>query len=188
MLMIVAISFTFVSIHGSAHKAGESVVTVTEEQKRFDFNRDGRLSENEKEIMFETLTREEFTGVLLNEHAIREISNGRAGRFGAAGHFVPGRGARRVEKLFERFDIDSDGELSNFERSIAREHIRERRVFSGESRFSRTAQLNTTFEADVKASEAGAVDTGTGLYDENVLRTFYIRFYDEDWYAQLSDF
>ena len=174
---------------GFAQSTEDAVTPLTEEDKRFDFNGDGRLSEDEKEIMLETITREAFTGVRLDERAIREMRRGGGrGGFRGPGGFGRGRGPRRAEKIVHRFDSDEDGKLNDAERREAREYLRDNREVPGVSRSADETLAKTTLKDDLKASKAVATEDNVGLYDDNTLRTFYLRFYDEDWYEQLGDF
>ena len=161
----------------------ENAETVlTEQDKRFDFNGDGLLSEEEKEILLEIVTQEALTGVQLDERAIR------AARRGGRGGYRGRRGPRRAEKIVHRFDKDGDGKLDVSERTEARKHVQENRGASGASRPSGDTLAKTTLDGDLKSSKAAAISENVGLYDDNTLRTLYLRFHDEDWYEQLGDF
>ena len=162
----------------------ENAETVlTEQDKRFDFNGDGLLSEEEKEILLEIVTQEALTGVQLDERAIRAARRG-GGRGGYRGR----RGPRRAEKIVHRFDKDGDGKLDASERTEARKYVQENRGASGASRPSGDTLAKTTLDGDLKSSKAAAISENVGLYDDNTLRTLYLRFHDEDWYEQLGDF
>ena len=174
---------------GFAQDAEDSVAPLSDEDRRFDFDGDGRLGEDEKEIMLETITQEAFAGVKLDERAIREMRRGGGPRgFRGRGGFGRGRGPRRAEKVVHRFDKDGDGKLNESERGEAREDLRDGREAPRVSRSSDETLAKTTLEDDLKASKAVATEDNVGLYDNNTLRTFYLRFYDEDWYEQLGDF
>ncbi|MDE0300099.1 MAG: CotH kinase family protein [Candidatus Poribacteria bacterium] len=160
-----------------------SETVLTDQDKRFDFNGDGRLSEEEKEILLETVTREALMGVQLDERAIRA-----ARRRGGSGGYRGRRGPRRAEKIVHRFDKDGDGKLDAVERMEAREYIKESRGVSGASRQSDATAPATTRSDDLKGSKAAAISEEVGLYDDNTLRTLYLRFHDDDWYEQLGDF
>ena len=178
-----------VTSDGFAQDAEDSVAPLSDEDRRFDFDGDGRLSEDEKEIMLETITQEAFAGVKLDERAICEMRRGGGPRgFRGRGGFGRGRGPRRAEKVVHRFDKDGDGKLNEAERGEAREDLRDGREAPRVSRSSDETLAKTTLEDDLKASKAMATEDNVGLYDNNTLRTFYLRFYDEDWYEQLGDF
>ena len=181
-----AMTFTIFLMFASAsfsQKAESAEIVLTEQDKRFDFNGDGRLSKDEKEILLETITQEALTGIQLDERAIRDMR--RVGRRGGSGR---GRGPRRAEKIVHRFDSNEDGKLDNSERRKAREYVQSSRGASGASRPSGGRLATTTLDGDLKASKAAAISEYVGLYDDNTLRTLYLRFHDEDWYEQLGDF
>ena len=157
--------------------------TLSKEEKRFDLNGNGQLSADEKEIMIGTIALEAFTGVQFTEREIREEHGGsERGRSGG------GRGARRTEKIVNRFDTDKDGRLNNLERKAARTYIHESRDVTGTSRLSGSTAPNTTHEDDLKASHTAQPNGEPDLYDSKTLRTLYLRFHDTDWYEQLGDF
>ena len=158
--------------------------TLSQEDKRFDLNGNGQLSEVEKEIMIEIIALEAFTGVQFTAQEIREEHGGsERGRFGG------GRGGpRRAEKIVNRFDTDKDGRLNKVEREAARKYIHESRDVTGASRPSGSTSPHTTHEEDLKASRAAQPDGDPDLYDSKTLRTLYLRFHDADWYEQLGDF
>ena len=171
----------FASDSFSQNKENAETV-LTEQDKRFDFNGDGLLSEEEKEILLEIVTQEALTGVQLDERAIR------AARRGGRGGYRGRRGPRRAEKIVHRFDKDGDGKLDVSERTEARKHVQENRGTSGASRPSGDTLAKTTLDGDLNTSKAAAISENVGLYDDNTLRTLYLRFHDEDWYEQLGDF
>ena len=169
------------SSYSETAKNAETV--LTEQDKRFDFNGDGVLSEEEKEILLETVTKEALTGVQLDPRAIREARRG-GGPRGYRGR----RGPRRAEKIVHRFDKDGDGKLDSSERTEAREYVQESRRTSGASRPSGETVAKTTLNDDLNASRVVAIEKNVELYDDNTLRTLYLRFHDKDWYEQLGDF
>ncbi len=157
--------------------------TLSQEEKRFDLNGNGRLNEDEKEIMIDTIAIEAFTGVQFTAQEIRaEHGGSERGRRGGR------RGPRRSEKILNRFDTDKDGRLSNVEREAARKYIHESRGERGASRPSGATLPHTTHEDDLKASIAAQPNGDPDLYDANTIRTLYLRFHDADWYEQLGDF
>ena len=169
---------------GFSQNTENAVPPLTDEDKRFDFDGDGRLSEDEKEILLETITQEALTGVRLDERAIREMRRGG----GPGGFGGRGRGPRRAEKIVHRFDKDGDGKLNESERGDARKYVQDSRGAPGASRSSDEILVKTTLEGDLKTSKAAAISENVGLYNDNTLRTFYLRFHDDDWYEQLGDF
>ena len=157
---------------------------LSEEDKRFDLNGNGQLSENETEIMLEIITLEAFTGVQLTAQEIRERQGeSESGRRGGRR-----RGPRRAEKIINRFDTDGNGKLDYAERGAAREYMHESRGEAGASRPSGYTSPDTTHEDDLKASLAAQPNGNPSLYDAQTLRTLYLRFHDTDWYEQLGDF
>ena len=183
VFMIVLTIVLMVASESLAQNTENAATPITEEDKRFDFNGDGRLSEEEKEILLETVTQEALTGVRLDERAIRDMRRG-----GGPGRYRGRRGPRRAEKIVHRFDKDGDGKLNESERKEARAYVQESREVSGASRPSDKKWAKTTLEDDLKASKIAAIEEDVVLYDDNTLRTFYLRFHDEDWYEQLGDF
>ena len=152
--------------------------TLSEEEKRFDRDRNGQLSAEEKEDMIEAIAREVFFGQEGPSPDRRDMQRGRRGGF---------RGPRRPEALVNRFDTDKDGKLNATERKTAREY-RAAQGVSGPSRLSERTPSNTTVKADLQASTAAKPRGKKGLYNAKTLRTLYLRFHDADWYEQLGDF
>ena len=156
---------------------------LSEEEKRFDLNGNSQLSQDEKEIMIETIAIEAFTGVQFTEQEIRERNGeSESGRRGGR------RGPRRAEKIVNRFDTDKDGKLNDVEREAARTYIHESRGEAGASRPSGSRSPRTAHKDDLKASLAAQPNGEPDLYDSKTLRTLYLRFHDADWYEQLGDF
>ena len=166
-----------VAVNGSAQN------TLSKDEQRFDVDGNGQLSEDEKEVMIDTIALEAFTGVQFTAQEIRaERGGSERGRAGGR------RGPRRAEKIVSRFDTDKDGKLNDVEREAARKYIQESRGATGVSRPSGSTTPHTTHEADLKASLAAQPSGDPDLYDANTLRTLYLRFHDADWYEQLGDF
>ena len=157
---------------------------LSAEDKRFDLNGNGQLSEDEKEIMIEIITLEAFTGVQFTDQEIRERQGESESRRGGGRR----RGPRQAEKIVHRFDTDKDGRLNEVEREEARKYIRESRGEEGASRPSGSTSPHTTHTDDLKASLAAQPDGAPDLYDAKTLRTLYLRFHDTDWYEQLGTF
>ena len=174
---VLLVCLSLVTLNASAQN------TFSEEEKRFDLNGNGQLSEDEKEIMIETIAIEAFTGVQFTAQEIRaERGGSERGRFGG------GRGPRRAEKIINRFDADKDGKLNDVERKAARKYIHDSRGTTGASRPSGNTSPHTTHADDLKASLAAQLNGNPDLYDANTLRTLYLRFHDTDWYEQFGDF
>ncbi len=174
---VLLVCLSLVALNASAQN------TLSEEEKRFDLNSNGQLSEDEKAIMIDTIAIEAFTGVQFTAQEIREEHGGsESGRRGGR------RGPRRAEKIVSRFDTDKDGRLNDAEREAARKYIHESRGELGAPRPSGSTSPNTTHNDDLKASLAAQPNGDPALYDANTLRTLYLRFHDTDWYEQLGDF
>ena len=157
---------------------------LSEEDKRFDLNGNGQLSEDETEIMLEIIALEAFTGVQFTTQEIRERQGeSESGRRGGRR-----RGPRRAEKIIDRFDKDKDGKLDYEEREAARKYLHESRGEAGASRPSGYTSPDTTHEDDLKASHTAQPNGNPSLYNAETLRTLYLRFHDADWYEQLGDF
>jgi len=91
-----------------------------EDSDRFDADGDGTLSQEEKEIMFEAMALEVFTGQKLSRQDLRGMSRGRGGHPG-------GMGPNRAEqKLTQKFDVDQNGFLDSAERQEALKAVQSR--------------------------------------------------------------
>ena len=62
---VLLVFFSLVALNASAQN------TLSEEEKRFDLNGNGQLSEDEKETMIDTIAIEAFTGVQFTAQEIR---------------------------------------------------------------------------------------------------------------------
>ena len=158
--------------------------TLSDEDKRFDLNNNGQLSQDETDIMIEIISLEAFTGVQFTAQEIRERQGDSESRRGGGRR----RGPRAAEKIVSRFDTDGDGKLDYTEREAARKYIQESRGETGASRLSGATAPNTTRDDDLKASRAAQPKDKPDLYDAKTLRTLYLRFHDADWYEQLGTF
>ena len=158
--------------------------TLSTEDRRFDLNGNGQLSEDEKALMIDTIAIEALTGVQFTDQEIRERQGESESRRGGGRR----RGPRQAEKIVHRFDTDQDGRLNDVEREAARKYIRESRGEEGASRPSGSTSPHTTHQADLKASLVAQSDGAPDLYDAQTLRTLYLRFHDTDWYEQLGTF
>ena len=170
------------TIHARETKVSEA------DLKRFDADGDGKLSEAEGDLMLEAIAFEAFLGQDLNPENLRQMRRER--RFGGPGGFGFGgrMGPRRAEMILDRFDNDKDEKLNDEERKAARNYIQKSRGESSLDRPSGRTDLSTPLEIDLKMSHAGTPKGEPHLYDAKTLRTLYLRFHDEDWYEQLSDF
>ena len=114
------------AIHANAQDNQEPA-KLSDEQKRFDLNGDGKLSDAENEIMLRVTSIEGFTGNKFSREEIERMQRGMGtgGGFGGPGG-MPGfgggggrRGPRPSEKLVDQFDKDKDGKLTGAERQAA---------------------------------------------------------------------
>ncbi len=182
----------------SAQENGEKT-SLSEEQKRFDLDGNGTLSADENQLMQQVKNIETLSGSKLSSEEIKRLSTNSQGGLppGFVGGPPPGtggapppqtgrgggrRGPAPAQKIVAKFDTDKDGKLTGDERKAALESRGE--AYSPEQRAGTpTGDIQT----DVKSSEAAATDSPE-LYDAGTLRTLYLRFHDEDWYAQLNAF
>ncbi len=163
---------------------------LSEEQKRFDLDGNGVLSPEESQFMLRITGLEAFTGSKLSEEEIKKIASspppniGPGQRNGPPPGFGGGRrGPRPAEKLVTHFDTNEDGKLTGDERKAALEARGE--AYSPEQR---AGTPTGNIDSDVKASLASTPKDSPTFYDARTLRTLYLRFHDEDWYAQLNAF
>ena len=162
---------------------------LTDEQKRFDLNDDGKLSDAEEDLLLRVTGLEAFTGDELSredlEQMLRNMAPDRGGR-GPGG--MPGFGGGRrgpgpPEKLVGQFDTNKDGKLTGAERDAALQ-----------ARGSNNAALmpETTVregvQSDVQASLTATPEGSPALYDAQTLRTIHLRFHHENWYEQMNAF
>ena len=162
---------------------------LSDEQKRFDLNGDGKLSNEEDELMLRVTGLEAFTGDKLSREEIEKMRQSAAPDrgFGGPGG-MPGfgggrRGPQPPEKLVEQFDKDKDGKLTGAEREAALQM----RGGSGSSLIPEE-NLHDGVQNDVQASLASTPEGSPPLYDVQTLRTLYLRFHHEDWSEQMSAF
>ncbi len=152
---------------------------------RFDTDGDAKLSREEKEVMFEAITLEAFTGQKLSREDLRGMRRGRGfgGPRGGRGMIPP----IDSEELFDRFDTNQNGKLEGDERSSARKYVQSIRGEQSEAITLGTAKKSSE-QNDLRTSQKSAPNQKVSLYDEETLRTLYLRFPNADWYAELSDF
>jgi hypothetical protein len=92
-------------------------------------------------------------------------------------------------EVVARFDRDGDGRLNDREREAAREYVRSERESQNLSTGSQpSVPTKTGLSTDLRQSAAAAVPGNIDLYDEQTLRTLYLRFPDSDWPGELADF
>ena len=165
---------------------------LSDEQKRFDLNGDGKLSDEENELRLRVTGLEAFTGDKLTREEIEEIERTQRsmapdGGFGGMPPFGGGRGRRGgprpPEKLAEQFDQDKDGKLTGAEREAA---LNTRG--GGNLSLMPEENLRAGVQNDVEPSLASAPEGSPSLYDAHTLRTLYLRFHHEDWYEQMNSF
>ena len=162
---------------------------LSNEQKRFDLNGDGKLSNEEDELMLRVTGLEAFTGDKLSREEIEKMQRGTGPDrgFGPPGGMPPfggGRGGPRPpEKLVEQFDKDKDGKLTGAERETALQT----RGGSGSSLIPEE-NLRDGVQSDVQASLMSTPEDSPPLYDAQIFRTLYLRFHHEDWSEQMNAF
>ncbi|MDE0323946.1 MAG: CotH kinase family protein [Candidatus Poribacteria bacterium] len=162
---------------------------LSDEQKRFDLNGDGKLSNEEDELMLRVTGLEAFTGDKLSREEIEKMrqnavpDRGFGGPGGMPGFGGGRRGPQPPEKLVEQFDKDKDGKLTGAEREAALQM----RGGSGSSLIPEE-NLRDGVQNDVQASLASTPEDSPPLYDAQTLRTLYLRFHHEDWSEQMSAF
>ena len=169
---------------------------LSDEQKRFDHNEDGQLSEAEEAVMLRVTSVEAFTGNKISPEEIERIRasmapdeadagfGGMPDFGGMRGGFGGGRrGPRPPEKLVAQFDKDEDGKLTGPERQVALDTRG-----GGNVTPLNESTLKESVQSDVQSSLAAAPEDSPSLYDAYTLRTLYLRFHHEDWYEQMNAF
>ena len=180
------------AIHVSAQD-GQDTPKLSDDQKRFDLNGDGKLSDEEDELRLRVTGLEAFTGNKLTAEEIERMQDNQGPGMGFGGPpggmpgFGGGRGGRRgpqpPEKLVNQFDEDKNGKLTGAERQAALDA-------RGGGTLSLTTENNLRdgVQNDVQASLDTVPEGSPSLYDAQILRTLYLRFHHEDWYEQMSSF
>ncbi len=183
---IVLIGFIFCfGLFVSAQENGETA-KLSKEQKRFDLDNNGVLSPDENQLMLRVQSLEALTNSKLTNAEIERMSGNRGGPPPGADGGPPGgmrRGPRPAEKLVARFDTNKDGKLTGEERKAALKSRGE--AYSPQQR---AGTPTGDIRSDVKSSLGSVPPDSTEFYDSGTLRTLYLRFPDEDWYAQLNAF
>lgn len=162
---------------------------LTDEQKRFDLNGDGKLSAEEDELMLRVTGLEAFTGDKFSREDIEKMQRNSPpdGGFGGPPPFGGGRGGRGgprpPEKLVDQFDQDKNGKLTGAERDA----VLQMRG-GGKASLMPEENLHDGVQSDVQTSLTSAPGGSPSLYDAHTLRTIYLRFHHDNWYEQMSAF
>ena len=168
---------------------------LSDEQKRFDLDGNGALSDEENDLMLRVGSIEALTGNKLTDEEIKRMHDDQGPDMGFGGPpggmpgfgFGGGRGGRRgpqpAEKLVKQFDTDKDGKLTGAERQEA---LNTRG--GGTVSLMSEESLREGVQNDVQASLNTVPEGSPALYNAHTLRTLYLRFHHEDWYEQMSSF
>ena len=155
---------------------------LTDEQKRFDLNGDGKLSDEEDALMLRVTGLEAFTGDKLSREDLEKMQRNTAPDRGFRGRGGRG-GPRPPEKLVDQFDQDKDGKLTGAEREAALQMRG-----GGNASLMPEENLRDGVQSDVQVSLTSAPEGSPSLYDAHTLRTIYLRFHHDDWYEQMNAF
>ena len=179
------------AVHANAQDNQEPP-KLSDEQKRFDLDGNGALSDEENDLMLRVTSMEALTGNKLTDEEIKRMQNDQDPNrgFGGRGGMPPfggGRGGRRgpqpPEKLRDQFDEDKNGKLTGAERQAA---LSARG--GGDLPSIKKEKLREGVHIDVQASIPATPKGSPSLYDAQTLRTLYLRFHHEDWYEQMEAF
>ncbi len=186
--LIVIIGLIFGLVTYAYTQQNRESTQLSEDEKRFDLDGNGTLSPEESQLMLRVTSLEAFADSKLSKEEIEKIAGNRVPdrdprQSGRPPGFGGRRGPRPPEKLVARFDINKDGKLTGDERKAALEARGD--AYSPEQR---AGTPTGNIENDVKASLAASPKDSPAFYDAGTLRTLYLRFHDEDWYAQLNAF
>ena len=185
-LMLITTGWT---MHANAQN-NEKSAKLSDEQKRFDLNGDGKLSDEEDDLRLRVTGLEAFTGDKLSREEIEKMQSnippdrGFGRGPGGMPPFGGGRGGPRPpEKLAAQFDQDKDGKLTGAEREAAL-NMRG----GGNVSLVPKEDLHNSVQTDVQTSLASMPEGSPSLYDAKTLRTLYLRFHHEDWSEQMNAF
>ena len=186
--LIALIGLIFGLVTYAYAQQNEQAPKLTAEQKRFDLDGNAVLSPEENQLMLRIIGIEAFTGSQFTREEIEKLRGNQPQGFGGGpppgGGGRGGRGGpRQAEKLVARFDTNKDGKLTGDERKAALE-TRGEAYNPAQSAGTVTGDI----EDDVKTSLTSTPEDSPTFYDAGTLRTLYLRFPDEDWYAQLKAF
>ena len=176
------------AIHADAQDNQETP-KLSDDQKRFDLNGDGKLSNDEDDLMLRVAGIEALTGNKLSGEEIKRMQQDQGPD---TGFRMPGgmpgfgggrRGPQPAEKLVKQFDTDKDGKLTGAERKAALDTRG-----GGSLSLMSEESLSEDVQNDVQASLAAVPKGSPSLYNAQTLRTLYLRFHHEDWYEQMGSF
>jgi len=149
---------------------------------RFDTDGDAKLSQEEKEVMFEAITLEAFTGQKLSREDLRGMRRGRGRRRGMGPN-------RPEQKLTKKFDADKNGFLDSAERQEALKEVQgDGRQGGPPGRRPRGGQAQAGTPGPKVSPRDVKNYPKAGLYDPAVLRTVFIKFDTETWEEEMAKF
>lgn len=168
---------------------------LSDDQKRFDLDKNGALSDEENDLMLRVTSMEALTGNKLTPEEIKRMQEDQGPNMGFGGPpgrmpgfgFGGGRGGRRgpqpPEKLRDQFDEDKNGKLTGAERQAALDARG-----GGSLSLISEESLQEGVQNDIQASLNTVPEGSPALYNAQTFRTLYLRFHHEDWYEQMSSF
>ncbi|MEO2021592.1 MAG: hypothetical protein ABGX05_07175, partial [Pirellulaceae bacterium] len=133
-----------------------------------------------------------FASVIAAQQNPGQPGGGRPG-FGPPGGGPPagGQGAPRNRELVKQFDKDQDGKLNDVERQAARRYAQENPARRG-GRRGRPGGGGPPSQPTEPGPRVSSQDVKNypqhKLYDETILRTFFLEFKQDDWEKELADF